>query len=91
MEIVLVIIGVGIFIRVWLSQLGLHKQADEHHKELVDKIDSLHNVSERDSKEAFSKGYRRCSFESSLNDPNTTYEGNTPMDFEQWYKSKQSK
>ena len=44
MEIVLVIIGVAIFIRVWLSQLGLHKQADKHHKEVVDKFDSLHDV-----------------------------------------------
>ena len=44
MEIVLVIIGVAIFIRVWLSQLGLHKQADKHHKEVVDKFDFLHNV-----------------------------------------------
>lgn len=44
MEILLVIIGVAIFIRVWLSQLGLHKQADKHHKELVDKFESLHNV-----------------------------------------------
>lgn len=44
MEIVLVIIGVAIFIRVWLSQLGLWRLAERNHKELVNKIDFLHNV-----------------------------------------------
>lgn len=44
MEILLVIIGVAIFIRVWLSQLGLWKQADKNHKEVVNKFYLLHDV-----------------------------------------------
>jgi hypothetical protein len=58
MEIVLVIIGVAIFIRVWLSQLGLHKQADKHHKEVVNKFDSLHNVVSRFDSGLFTPPFR---------------------------------
>jgi len=49
MEIALMMIGVLIYIRVWLSQLGLHEQAEKHHKELVDIIKCKHEYKEATS------------------------------------------
>ena len=56
-EIILVIIGLLTFIRVWLSQLGLWRQSEKQHAEVIKKVDFLYGVSGRVSSEEMAKWF----------------------------------